>query len=305
MISRKTTKTLAELYNNNFLKSHGKTTYGKYIFTLDKNKLYDYLYERDYEVWFLIAVRNLHDDERSLKEFIMELHTGISLYNATQSWPDEQRIKLGQRLLHDLAEDILISYKPKESNSSFINPTDKMYLKLKAELELNGYIFLDDKLFFSEAAVLDTETEQGYLEKLIIKLQLQNQELIKHHLNLSEKHYIDGNWSDSISNSRCFLEAVLLEIVAEHHKITGTDFDRDRYSDHAYEVRDYLEKKGLLAKKEKEALAKIYGLLSETGSHPFMAEKDQARLLRYLSFTFAQFALLRLQGAMQKGTTDI
>ena len=64
-------------------------------------------------------------------------------------------------------------------------------------------------------------------------------------------------------------------------------------------VRDYLESQGLVEPKEKEAIATIYGLLSETGGHPYVAQKDQARLMRYLALTFAQFALLRLRGALQ------
>jgi hypothetical protein len=51
-----------------------------------------------------------------------------------------------------------------------------------------------------------------------------------------------------------------------------------------------------LEKKEKDALSHVYGLLSETGGHPYVAQKDQARLMRHLSLTFCQFILIRLQG---------
>jgi hypothetical protein len=65
-------------------------------------------------------------------------------------------------------------------------------------------------------------------------------------------------------------------------------------------VRDYLERSGLLESKEKEALAKVYGPLSHTGGHPYMAQNDQARLLRHLALTFSQFAMLRLRGKLSK-----
>jgi hypothetical protein len=65
------------------------------------------------------------------------------------------------------------------------------------------------------------------------------------------------------------------------------------------EVRDYLERENLLEAKEKKALAEVYGLLSNTGGHPYIAEKDQARLMRHLALTFTQFILLRLQGSLQ------
>jgi hypothetical protein len=64
-------------------------------------------------------------------------------------------------------------------------------------------------------------------------------------------------------------------------------------------VREYLENEGLLEKKETEAISKVYGLLSHTGNHPYMAERDQARLLRHLALTFSQFVILRLQGCMK------
>ena len=42
-----------------------------------------------------------------------------------------------------------------------------------------------------------------------------------------------------------------------------------------------------------QAVAKVYGLMSDKGSHPYIADRDQARCMRYLSLTFAQFVLLR------------
>ena len=60
---------------------------------------------------------------------------------------------------------------------------------------------------------------------------------------------------------------------------------------------------GLGGKKEteeKEAIAKIYGFLSETGGHPYIANQDQARLMRHLALTFSQFVLLRLEGVCKQ-----
>jgi hypothetical protein len=66
------------------------------------------------------------------------------------------------------------------------------------------------------------------------------------------------------------------------------------------EVRKYLLKNNLLDNNEVEAVEKIYGLLSHTGAHPYMAESDQARLLRQISLLFAQFIMLRLDGITTK-----
>ena len=86
-------------------------------------------------------------------------------------------------------------------------------------------------------------------------------------------------WGDSISNSRNFLESILEQIAdALHNKKQGASLP-DSISKWPKEVRKYLEHEGFIDAIEREALAKIYGLISNTGSHPNMAHKDQARLI--------------------------
>jgi hypothetical protein len=63
-----------------------------------------------------------------------------------------------------------------------------------------------------------------------------------------------------------------------------------------YKVREYLQEIGLIDSKENDTIKSIYGLLSEKGGHPFMAQNDQARLLRQLALTISQFVMLRYQG---------
>lgn len=304
MLSRKTTKTLAELFHQVFgwygpvldpyvdILSRETTHYH-----LNKQGLYDFLYEHDYDAWFLNAVKDLPElAERGLKEFIMRLHTGETVAPATPEWSWEQRRKLGQRLLRDLSEDILVW--ANTPGTQVRDAASKVLPQLASQLELDGYIFRDGRLYYTEAAVLDTEHEQGILERLIQDLKLDKQQVMKHHLELSETHYVDGKWDDSIANSRKLLESVLQEIAARHHLFkTGQRIDQSAYS-RPYGVRDYLQAEGLIEPKEKEAITEVYGLLSETGGHPYIAAKDQARLMRHLALTFAQFALLRLQGAL-------
>lgn len=64
----------------------------------------------------------------------------------------------------------------------------------------------------------------------------------------------------------------------------------------ATDVRLFLERQGLLTRQERELLDKLSGLLSTTGGHPFIAEQDQARLLRQQVLTNRQFVLLQYQG---------
>jgi hypothetical protein len=301
MLSRKTTRILADCYDKVFSGRrtvsgpYGRSSRSKYC--LKKEALYDYLFERDYDAWLLNAVKGLVGRERQLEEFLMRLHTGETLASVTPDWTWEQRRELGQRLLTNLAKDILV-YTPNLGGRASTD-VDSKTSQLLSQLELDGYLFRDGKLYHTEAAVLDTEHEQGILEKLIGDLRLDNDQVMKHHLELSETHYLEGKWDDSIANSRKFLESVLQEAAARHHVFkTGQPLADPTYCS-PVAVRDYMSTKGLVEPKEKEAIAKVYGLLSGTGGHPYIAEKDQARLMRHLALTFAQFALLRLQGSIK------
>jgi hypothetical protein len=98
---------------------------------------------------------------------------------------------------------------------------------------------------------------------------------------------------------RKFLEAILQQVAAHLAQLKGVTIT-EKSLERPVEVRNFLEVQDLLEHKEREALDKIYGLLSHTGSHPYMAEKDQARLLRQISLTITQFVMLRLEGATQK-----
>lgn len=309
MIRRQTAKTLAEAYHEKFRGSvTTSTVYGppRGAYRLQVDRLYDFLYEHEYEAWFLNAAKALRTtDVRALKEFIMRLHTGESVVSVTKDWAWQQRAELGQRLLRDLAEDLLALLQAPDGLRS--SAAMRRIPQLTSELELDGYIFRDGKLYYTEAAVLDTEDEEGILEKLARDLDLANQDIMKHVLRLSETHYVEERWDDSIANSRRYLESVLQEVAARLHILeTGQAISRATY-DRAVLVRDYVERQGLLERKEKAAIAEVYGLMSDTGSHPYIAERDQARLMRHLALTFAQFVLLRLQGkqaALQQATSQ-
>ncbi|AXQ27352.1 hypothetical protein D0B54_01005 [Solimonas sp. K1W22B-7] len=146
--------------------------------------------------------------------------------------------------------------------------------------------------------VLDVDQEKGLLARLYEALALGKKQDAFEFLALSERHYIESRWSDCIANCRKFLELTLQEGALALSLAKQKNFPPESV-ERPVEVRQFLEREGLIEKKERESLDKIYGLLSHTGSHPYMAEKDQARLLRQLSMTLSQFVLLRLEGALR------
>lgn len=160
---------------------------------------------------------------------------------------------------------------------------------------MDGYVYRDGNLFPVESAVLDVQTEQGYLESLVTQLRLKDPVTIKHHIQLAEEHYVSRKCSDSIGNSRHFLEAILVQVLERVSGKLNRNLHTNVYKN-ATTTRDHLQIEGLLTQDEKETIGRIYGLLSNTEGHAYIAEKDQARLMWHLALTCSQFVLLRYEG---------
>ncbi|MHB1325778.1 MAG: hypothetical protein ACYC0L_06165 [Thermoleophilia bacterium] len=295
MISRAAALAIAESYNNRFW------NLVRYSMSRFNNaEIYDFLYTNEYEPWFLNATQQISTgNERGLQDFIMQIHTGESIVGATPDWPWQERLLLGQSLLLDLAKDIVnLRNKDPEEFDGFGDSNMESVKKMVGLLELDGYAYQNGIFLAPENSVLDTEEEQGVLEGLIALTGLHESATIKHCLELSSENYLEGSWDNSIHNSRRVLEGILQQVAARHALQHGQTIPAAEYS-RAVRMRMYLEDAGLLSNRETKAISEIYGLLSETGSHPFIAEKDQARLMRHLALTLSQFVLLRLKGFLE------
>jgi hypothetical protein len=289
-----------------------------HIFT---EKLYDFLYEHDYEAWFCNIAKYL-SGFKQLKEFILGLHTGESIEKTTRNWSLDEQKKLGQRYLKNLARDFMVWFHEGEEKrhssirssaigtvlagfeSSYTSKISSEFCRdvhdeMARRLEIDGYVFRDNELYKSEAEVLDVEEETGLLQKLYSNVSLSDQQITFQFLKLAEEHYIAGRWSDCISNARKFFESVLQK-VADKYSITKGESLNSATLQKPVAVREYLETANLIEKKEREAIDKIYALLSHTGGHPYMAEEDQARLLRQICLIVTQFVMLRLEGYLKK-----
>jgi hypothetical protein len=295
MISRKAAASIGRAYEAMFTyKSSG--TYGDRTTRVSRDQLYDFLFENDYSAWLCNLAKTFHD-ERDIQEAVMRLHTGETLVPATGSWSWEQRARLGQRYLENLAEDFL--FRIDRGEDWYKKHYGPHYEGVRRQLELDGYSYQDGRLLRREEDAVEVEEAKGVLHRLYKELALANEDVAIHHLRLSEEHYVTAKWDDCISNSRKFLECVLKEVAAKHAEVAEGRSLGKNVKDSPAEVRDYLVRASLLESKEKDALAKVYGLLSHTGGHPYMAQADQARLLRHLALTFSQFAMLRLQGKLK------
>jgi hypothetical protein len=277
MISRKTTSTLAMIFEHEF------TEYGDYGRSSLSDTVYTFFYEGNYEKSILNEIKGLITPQE-LKSYIQE----VQIKDVTES---------GQRLLQKMAEDIINFYL---ENPQFVKTPKEYINRLVHQLQLDGYIYKNRRLLPIENSVINQQTEQTYLEVLIDSLSLSDSKLIKHHLNLSEEHYSTGKWGDCISNSRNALEAILRQIAdAIHVKKNGTNLSQKIYTK-AVDVRIYLETEKFFDKRETNTVIAVHGLLSNTGSHPNMAEKDEARLMRNLALSLSQYALITYEGFLKK-----
>jgi hypothetical protein len=137
------------------------------------------------------------------------------------------------------------------------NPRDEMENLLRAlvrQLELDGYVFRKNKLYPFESSVIDEQREQTYLDALVDTLNLPEPATIKHHMGLSEEHYVNKKWDDSISNSRKVLDATLSQVATNVYlKVKNKPIPSEMLKN-ATDLRLFLEREGLLTKQERELL---------------------------------------------------
>lgn len=296
MISRAASMAIASAYTNRFTSTTRSSRSGPSTQSVHGDWVYDFLYENEYESWFCNLARK-PAYIRTFKEFWLKIHTGESLFSVTESWSWEQRQKLGQRLLVDLARDYLRWFETIKETTYIGEKYSGAAEELRRRLELDGYVFRDGNLLQTQSDVLDVEEETGILQSLYSSAGLARSNDAFAFLRLGEEHFVAARWSDSIANVRKFFELTLQEGARSLGQAKGTPLDESSLT-RPVEVRQYLERQGLFERKERESIDKLYGLLSETGAHPYMAESDQARLLRQLSLTLSQFVLLRLESAI-------
>jgi hypothetical protein len=295
MISRKSAMAIANAYTKKFSDCL-MTSWGDYADRVYADSFYDFLYEHEYESWFCNMVKGISSIRR-LKEWLLQIHTGESLAKATPNWSGDERKKLGQFYLKNLARDFMLWIREETEDWSIKN-LKSFYDEMVRRLEIDGYVFRDNELYQSEVEVLDVEAETGLLQKLYDSLALSDQKTTFQFLKLAEEHYIAGRWPDCIGNARKFFEAVLQQVASKHSTAKDVTLSSTTFGS-PKAVRDYLETEGLVEKRERETIDKIYALLSHTGGHPYMAEEDQARLLRQICMIVTQFVMLRLEGFLK------
>ena len=290
MLSRRTAKVIAHMYEWTFSYLNSNESYFAPEFkdtTVHRRELYDFLYLHDFDGWFCNLMNEMHSS-RELRLAIMKLHTGEAIYVPTKHWTDSQRLTKSRQLLEAL---LVALVKSQADNSQVFHPSG--FIALNVAVELDGYSISGGRLLRAESEANEIAEERGELSTLYAKLQLGSPDVVLHHLRLSEEEYLGSRWGGCIVNSRQYLEQILADVAEAWSKRPGSQPAPDTTK--PVKVREYLRAQQLWDQSEFEAFSRFYGLLSGTGAHPGMPEKDQARIFRRLSLAMSQFALLRYE----------
>src|ERR1044072_9400877 len=203
MVSRRSTLRIERLYEVLF-------TDGR-VPLFDFQKLWDYLYEEEVEGWFLEQIKSIQYPSQ-FRDVVLGLHTDTTL-KAKHLLP-EVRQEIAQKILWQLAVAILKFCGPDLDNPIAEQSDDVILTRaLVRQLEMDGYVYRNETLYPAESTVIPEEAEQSYLESLIAETRFSDSDTIIHHLKLSEEHFLNSKWDDSISNSRKVLDAILKDIT--------------------------------------------------------------------------------------------
>jgi hypothetical protein len=308
MIGRGTTIRLAEAAQARFSAANGPGR-GRWV---PWDAVHDFFYGWGFDAQFCKAIEQAaRNGERRFTEFILGLQTGDSVGQLRETYVAEPEVE-GQALLRKFAQALLADFEQsptlrRDVSAQTANALAQAFRRLrqlsidalKSALELDGFGWIDGALIHRDSTPIDTEKQRDLLVVKAAEIGLAGQDLFSHALRRSADAYQSGNWEDCVGNARKALELVLRECAVLHSARTGgvglTQSDLDR----PYKVRDYFRDEGLLEVKEHEALGTNYGLLSEVGNHPYIAQREQARMLRQIALILTEFVLVRTEGALK------
>ena len=249
----------------------------------------DFLFAREYPPELANLVRRTDPQRGAIKSIVLGLDPSVGGLITVLSRDATTYEDLAQGLFRRLAADILRYAK---STDALVKPASFLVKRLVAALELDGYELRGDRLVVREENVFDVVEEAEGLAKLFAQLGLEGQPQVEADLKLTDEHYGNGTWGDSIKHVRDVMEVALLGVARAVAAEKGVNFSRTAMPG---SVRAFLRDHAIVTKEEYEFLTTLYGLLSAQGGHPNMSEKEHARMHRQLALTAVHMILLRYE----------
>jgi hypothetical protein len=249
----------------------------------------------------LYEVPTKHQNRSLIVDILLGLHDGSTVYEL------EAGLYKDRELSRQKGNDYLLriagwlkKYQLKENLSiedcdQIENMIDDLY-RAERHLRSDGFAYNNGEFIKMHDQVVPQEESQQYIQRLFLALELnQNREkLVVDSLTKAYKRYSDGDWEDSVHSARRVLEATLMAVADKDSLIeTGQeleDVDPGKCKT-PNTVRQYLLSKKIIDEKELEVFTKIYGLISNKGSHINWANQNQASLLISIAMYMSQYVL--------------
>ena len=193
------------------------------------------------------------------------------------------------------------SYGQDDIKSLIIGILDREISKERTEmlinsLKIDGYIYNDKKLYEINTDI----DEKVSLIKLKFKnMSFDNFEEFDRFYNNMNKCFETSMWEDVIHNSRKLYEIVLMESAKKYSSLLQGSLII-KGTEKPVEIREYLEKNDFFSEDEANIIRHYYKYLSNIGSHPKMALKEQAEFSRVISINTILYIINRLEKYVNK-----
>lgn len=280
MISRRTTLLIADIICNSFTHQVRDTDgYGRtrgYTNRVKEEELRNFLFEFNIDGYTINHLCESYYSEETLKKYILNMHTGY-FYNKVNY---NKYVSLGQKDIKGMAIGILYRRLQPESLDMLENL-----------LRIDGYIYEKEKLYEINT---DVDDKANLIKSKFKKYGFNNEtEFDVFYTNMNE-HFENSKWEDSIHNSRKLYEIVLKECAIYYSKNIAKDNEKLSNAK-PIDVRLYLEKNNYFSEDESNIIQYYYKYLSNIGSHPKLALKEQADFSRVMSINTILYAINRLE----------
>lgn len=300
-ISRRTSINLAKVYAEIFARPHYRIDDLVGVF-ISQTELYDFFFQNGADHLFLECVEQF-TEARQLELFIMHFHDGRSVQAVTDdstTLRSQHALEVeGQAWLFKLTRWALKYISETVENTRDDDVYERYHLCLQSlvrSVELDGYTWEQGRIIELESDILEAKEERGLIRQLFSSLSLGSYPILDKDLTSSEEHYLNGKWDDCISNARQVLDLIIQELAKDAVKTLGSVALPEKDFRRAAAVREHLEKIGLVSTDEMKAIKEAYAFMSNTGSHPYIAAQDEARLARRMALVYCEFLLLRYRG---------
>jgi hypothetical protein len=170
--------------------------------------------------------------------------------------------------------------------------------ELLASLKLDGYELIAGKLTPVAIPGIDLQAEEDYLLSKIRRIGPANLEEIRHHYDEAVKTFVNRNWGPSSSENRNFFIALLRGLRELATKRGGVPAFNQAGKDGPL-INDF-QTIGLLTEQEKDAVLKVWVLLSHSGPHVGIKEEESALLGRILVLGMTRWVYLKFEDWAEK-----